>query len=326
MAHLVDWELAARTGARLVPPGPTITRDEGLDLVAALRSAAETAVDHVREVTHMTVDATPANLVVDRPGWIRANCQSMPALLPGRASTLAARAAGVETGALLAVLAPRVLGQFDPFTTPGGRLLLNAPNILAASTRLDLPADQFRLWVCLHEQTHRAQFHHAPWLVDHLRDRITRITMAIGWRWGDALAAVREVVGRGGDSAGLLGAFIDPSARDAVDEISAVMTLLEGHADVMMDRVGTGVLPALPRLRRRFNHKRSADDGLLSRLLGLSAKQRQYRDGAVFCRRVIARLGVAGLNEAFSGPDALPTMTDIHDPQGWIAARRAGVA
>lgn len=320
MTAMVDWDLAIATGTRLVPAGPKATAEEVAGVVDRLRDSAQRAEHHVREVTRLDapIGLSPT-LVIDRSSWIRANVDTMRHLVGHlQAGPLVAKAGGVETGAALAFLAPKILGQFDPFHAPHGRLLLVAPNVLKVQRELRLDADDFALWVCLHEETHRVQFTHAPWLVDHMRARITQLLDAFG-----GLSAVEGLAraARERDQS-LIDTLIDPERRSLLDEITAVMSLLEGHADVMMDRVGTRVVPSLPRIRRSFDQRRSSTRGRLDRMirrvLGLDAKLRQYRDGATFCRRVIARVGVDGLNTAFTEPAALPTLDEIHQPGRWL--------
>lgn len=326
MAQLVDWDLARQTGARLVPAGPLTNAAQARRLVEDLRLAAEVSGGHVREVTQLDPPETVSpTLVVDRPSWIRANCDSMRTLLGARGATsLAASAAGVETGAVLAILAPRVMGQFDPFYGPAGRLMLSAPNVLQASRQLDIDLADFMLWVCLHEQTHRVQFHTAPWLREYLKTRIESLTQAMTFRFADLVDWVKSCLARGGDSTSFMNLFIDPEHRAAVAEVAAVMTLLEGHAEVMMDRVGPAVIPSLRRIRSRFDGRRADSSTFLTRLLGMEAKRQQYRDGAAFCQAVIATVGVGGLNQVFAGPEMLPTMAEIRQPGTWL--RRTGLA
>lgn len=326
MTPAVDWDLAIATGTRLVPAGPRVTPAEAADSVAALRIAADAAQDHIREVTRLEVprDLSPT-LVVDRPSWIRANVETLSHLMGDHGTTgvVAAKAGGVETGVVLAFLAPRILGQFDPFHGDHGRLLLLAPNVMKVHQDLRLSADDFRLWVCLHEETHRVQFTHAPWLVGLLKSRITALLESMGGV-SELELLVRGARAQRSEQPGgsLLDAVVTTEQREILDEVTAVMSLLEGHADVMMDRVGTRVVPSLHRIRRTFDHRRTATRGridrIIRRIFGLDAKLRQYQDGAAFCKRVIARDGVAGLNVAFTEPDALPTLAEIREPNVWL--------
>jgi len=313
----VDWGLAARSGAALVPAGPRLDRSEVAAVVAELRTAATTATDHVREVTGMERPSDADVLVVDRAGWMTAISQSAQALLEGaggppqpadnpwRAGR--AKALGVQAGGVFAVLATRILGQFDPFYRPE-RLLLVAPNVVAVERKLGVLPRDFRLWVCLHEETHRFQFGTAPWLRSHLLGLIGELLdgeeLQFGWP----------------DTDGLRSVFGSPEQQQAFDQVNGVMALLEGHADVMMDRVGTSVVPTYPSIRKAFNARREAHGvfGLAQKLLGLDLKMAQYRDGAAFCRAVIDAADVATLNLAFSAPGMLPTTDELRDPQRWL--------
>ncbi|MGW8567328.1 zinc-dependent metalloprotease [Isoptericola sp. NPDC055881] len=351
---LLDWTTAAQIAARVARPGAAAPRDELDALVAGLRTAAGDAVGHVLDVTRMTPAAPllPDGglgevLVVDRAGWTRANAQSMRAMtdpvmavvaadvpLPSGAARLAGAA---EVGGLLALLSGRVLGQFDPYGAPGpdgrGRLLLVAPNVLQVEQALSLRPRDFRLWVCLHEQTHALQFATAPWLADHLVGRVgdlmsgvTRTSVAM------ARAPLREkvaVVGRTllralrGELVTPLDGILAPDQQRELQEITAVMALLEGHADVMMDAVGPRVVRSVRTIRARFEKRRDGEgapalDVVLRRVLGMDAKLAQYRDGAAFVRDVEERVGRDGLNAVWSEPAHLPSAREIADPRAWV--------
>ena len=176
---LVDWTTAFSTATKLVKPGPDITREDAAAVVAELRECAIRAEAYVTEVTGLVAPGSTAPvLVVDRPGWIQANLDGFRQILDpftdkaeaklkdasGVSTALGSRITGVEVGALLSYLAPRVLGQFDPFFPTDGRLLLVAPNIVTVERELLVEPRDFRLWVCLHEETHRVQFTAVPWL------------------------------------------------------------------------------------------------------------------------------------------------------------------
>lgn len=330
----VDWALAATIAGRLSPPGPPVPRAEAAGLVAALRAAGARAHDEVVAVTGLRPGAGPAPvLVVDRPGWARVNTDVLATLtrpLAGATIPAAARAmAAAEVGGVLAMLASRVLGQFDPFS---GRLLLVAPNVLEVERRLDVDPGDFRLWVALHEQTHALQFAVAPWLASHLTERIGALLADLGPErvfgagdLGEALVAVGRVLA-GRDGAGLLG-LLDPRQRAVFDEVGAVMSLLEGHADVTMDAVGPSVVPSVATIRRRFDARRRAAStatgpaAVARRLLGMDLKLAQYREGAAFVRGV-RRLVGDGFDAVWTGPDALPTSAEIADPAAWVARLR----
>jgi coenzyme F420 biosynthesis associated uncharacterized protein len=338
----VDWELAASVAARLTPPGPTGTRAELTALVAALRSGARRAADEVVAVTGLSPAAgvrwpVPV-LVVDRAGWAKGNTQSMAVLTASlaemtRSMPAATRAAaGVQVGGVMALLAGRVLGQFDPFGSSEGRLLLVAPNVLDVETKLEVDPSDFRLWVALHEQTHALQFAVAPWLAGHLRGRMESLLHDLGPEkvfgtndFGTVADAVARALS-GQEGGGLLG-LLSPSQRSLFDEVGAVMALLEGHADVTMDQVGPAVVPSVDTIRRRFDARRAAAStsmgpaALARRLLGMDIKMAQYRDGAAFVRAVRACVG-SGFDAVWTSPATLPTQAEIADPSLWVARVR----
>ena len=341
--ELVDWELAARTAATVARPGPQLGRDEAQQVVGDLRQAAGAAVPHVAATTRLSAPpAVEGVLVVDRTGWARTNARGFRGLLepvvaesaqrrprptPAAVAAVGSRVTGLEVGGLLGFLSSRVLGQYDAFA-PDGRLLLVAPNIVSAERELDVPAGDFRLWVCLHEETHRLQFGANPWLAPHLVGRIRSLVGGLLLEPGEVAErlarALREMPGvvRGeGSGVPLLDAVQTPEQRAALAELTAVMSLLEGHADVVMDEVGPAVVPSVDRIRERFTTRRAgrgAVDRLLRRLLGLDAKMRQYADGARFVRHVTDAVGVDGLNAVWTGPDTLPRAEEIADPAAWV--------
>ncbi len=375
---MVDWNLAVATATRLARPGPEVTREEAVKVVAELRRHALEAEEHVRGYTGLRparladAEATPV-LVVDRPGWVRANVAGFRTIVQPLVDRLQARrgdgtgaqvfgsigekATGIEVGALLAFLSTKVLGQYETFAPaeppsapdspaglfdkprrgpepPGpGRLLLVAPNIVQVERELDVDPHDFRLWVCLHEETHRTQFSAVPWLRDHIQSEVQSFLAQTDIDPGALLERAREVVADGipglggrGDGSGpqtLLEAVQSPGQREVLGRLTAVMSLLEGHADVVMDGVGPAVVPSVAEIREKFQRRRdrgaSRLDLVLRRLLGMDAKLRQYQDGAVFVRGVVDRVGMAGLNRVWTSPNTLPTKEELHDPAAWVA-------
>jgi coenzyme F420 biosynthesis associated uncharacterized protein len=238
-----------------------------------------------------------------------------------------ARLAGVQIGTLLAFLSSKVLGQYELFGT-GGRLLLVAPNIVHVEQELRVEPRDFRLWVCLHEVTHRVQFSAVPWLSGYLKGEIDRFVDATDLDPASMLQRLRDAVtaligtARGDEGVSLLDAVQTPEQRAVLDRLTAVMSLLEGHADYVMDGVGEEVVPTVRTIRDRFDRRRAGAgplDQLLRRLLGLDVKMRQYAEGAAFVRGVVDRVGMDGFNRVWTSPDTLPTRAEINDPAGWVA-------
>jgi len=346
--QVVDWTAAAQIAGRLAPPGPQAPRDELDALVSGLRTAAGDAVEHVLATTRMVPvggagDALSPVSVVDRATWARANTRSMAAMTDGvgeivaevskaATSTGAQLAGAAEIGAVLALLSGRVLGQFDPYSAPG-RLLLVAPNVLQAERALGVPVRDFRLWVCLHEQTHALQFAAAPWLAGHLSGRTRHLVGGMA-RTSAELARARfdkkfVAIGRSvrdalrGEGGTLVDGVLTHEQKAELADITAVMALLEGHADVMMDAVGPRVVPSVRRIRARFERRRDGEgragfDVVVQKLLGMEAKLAQYRDGAAFVRAVERSVGRDGLNAVWAAPENLPTAREISDARAWV--------
>ncbi len=340
---MIDWDLAVRVGSRLVGEGPQVTRSEAVEAVEELRAGAERSTPLVREYTGLVAsDRTAPVLVVDRPGWVQANADGFATVIAplidklqekkGAPSpmteAIGSRITGVELGALLGFLGSKVLGQFDPFhDQPGeqGRLLLVAPNIVHTERELDADSRDFRLWVCLHEETHRVQFTAVPWMTDHLRSEMGNI---IGAVQTDPSALLADAARRAGDlitgksDGSLLDMFSSPEQKAVIERVTGVMSLLEGHADVVMDGVGPEVIPTVADIRRKFTKRRKgvgALDRLLRRLLGLDQKMAQYRDGAIFVRAAVDKVGMEGFNAVWAEPANLPTKSEILDPSVWVA-------
>jgi coenzyme F420 biosynthesis associated uncharacterized protein len=344
---VIDWSVALNTAKKLIKPGPEISRAGAVAVVGELRETAARAEAYVTQVTGLqTPSGTAPVLIVDRERWIQANLDAFRQILQPlttkaaerlrtsnpTTNAIGARVTGVEVGALLSYLAPKVLGQFDPFFpgtdgAVGGRLLLIAPNVVSVERELDIDPADFRLWVCLHEETHRVQFTSVPWLRGYLNEQISMIVdsaeldAAVMFRMlANAVGRVLEAL-RAGEEISVVDLVQTPAQRETVDRITAVMSLLEGHADVVMDGVGPEVIPSVEQIRAKFNVRRQGQgfDKILRRLLGLDAKMRQYRDGAEFCRQVIAVVGMDGLNKVWTSPETLPSRVEIRDPQRWLA-------
>lgn len=368
-AELVDWELAVSTARRLVRPGPVLPRAEVDAVVADLRGLAVEAERHVQDYTRLAPAGAPTPVaVVDRPEWARSNIAGLRVVTAplldklaergrGRVSTaVGRRVTGVQLGSALAYLATKVLGQYEVFLPPGeaagphpadpsldgarpGRLSLVAPNIVAAERALRVDPRDFRLWVCLHEQTHRTQFTAVPWLRTHLEAEIGAFVeatdfdpAALAERLRSALAAVKgAVLDRSGQAPSVVEALQTPAQRAVLDRLQALMTLLEGHADQVMDAVGPRVVPSVAEIRRRFEVRRGGSplDRFVRRLLGLDLKLQQYRQGGAFVRAVVAEAGVDGFNQVWESSAALPTRAEITDPAAWmqrVLGRRPAVS
>jgi len=348
MNEVIDWGMASRVGVALMRPGPKLSSGERTAAVARLREAAGKAAELVAAASRLPgaeVATHGTTLVVDRAGIVRANAAAMATIFAdmggdddddeapvgGAKAVIAgakeagAKVTGVGAGAVLAAVGSSILGQYEPFS---GRLLLSAPTIEAVRADLRAVPDDFALWVCLHEQTHRHQFAAAPWLRGYLGDLVRSATQEDepsaeaeeDESFGDAEVAdtTQTVAGLG-----IVGVVKDSHLRALVAEITALMSLLEGYADMLMDTAGAAVIPSLPSIRAAFDARRRAKKydpaSILRRAVGMGAKIDQYFVGKSFCVAVRDEVGMDGLNAAFTSRQSLPTLDELHDPKAWIA-------
>ena len=245
--------------------------------------------------------------------------------------------AALEVGAMLGWMSTRVLGQYDllvieneeaPLEEDGQDVVYYvAPNIAALEWRHGFPPDEFRLWIALHEVTHRAQFTGVAWLrehflslVDQSLNSVSTDPKAFGTAMSQIAAARRE--GRNPFAEGGIAVLVaSPEQREVLDQIMGMMSLLEGHGDVTMDRAGADHLSEIPRFRSVISHRRS-QVGPLARLMrqmmGIEAKMNQYAAGERFIAAVEEAGGTEFLDKAWEGPECLPSMAEIRDPSLWI--------
>lgn len=350
----IDWDAAVAFGSRAAPAGPTVSRIDAALAVADLRAFSREAELAVRGVTHLGHGLPVLDgVVVDRPGWIAATAEGMAVLtapITARlAEQLAAKspatrkprgshrtlgapsaAAAAPIGTVLGYLSGKVLGQFDPFVPDPahpdqpGRLLLVAPNIIKVEREIGANPQDFRMWVCLHESTHRLQFSAVPWLQEHFQGLIARFAAEADLdpsAFVDRIAAVVKSRGRSGVS--WIEATQTPAQLAVFNELLAMMTLLEGHADYVMDAVGPQVVPSVAQIRARFTRRRNRGGGPVDRifrsLLGMDLKMKQYVQGGAFVHAVVEQVGMFGFNAIWQSPQALPTRAEIADPAAWVA-------
>ena len=210
------------------------------------------------------------------------------------------------------------------------RLLFVLPNLGEAVKRFEADEREFVTWVALHEVTHAVQFGGVPWLQDHLAGLIRELLGSAEERMARRRQlrlpsrATVERIGRAALKADLLGMVASEPERAVMDRAQAVMAVIEGHAEHVMDAVAPELLPSLPDLRRALDQRRSVQSPfgrLVSRLLGLEMKLKQYERGKIFCDEIVRVSGTNALRHLFSAPEALPSLVEIEDPAAWL--RRA---
>jgi coenzyme F420 biosynthesis associated uncharacterized protein len=334
---MIDWTVA-RTLATTVSGSPPEADLPGLE------AAAEESERLVTGYTGLSSERPlPVAEPVDRTEWVDANLDAMQAILDpvveratdslgplkGPAGGVLGLVLGAEVGVLSGLLAQRVLGQYefgllapDPVEA---RLLFVAPNLAEAATAMDAEPDELLRWVALHETTHALQFGGVPWLREHLAGLVGELLSTVRLNPGGLtklpdltdLQRLIDTVREGGVAA----LMVTAEQREALDRIQATMAVLEGHAEHVMDAVGEEILPNLGQLRESLERRRDTRPPLwrvLEKLLGLDLKMRQYRQGKQFCDAVVAKGGIAGLNQVWSGPDAMPSLLELDAPEAWL--------
>lgn len=343
MSEGVDWGLARRIATTVSggePPGPA---------PADLEQRAADARERIVEATGLVpAKDLPPMEWVDRETWIEANLAGMRSMIEPVLEARAAKAPGalqaaggavlaVEIGGLLGLFSRRVLGQYEVSLLGGDRaprLLLVAPNLEHAAREMELDLDALVSWVCIHEVTHAVQFAAVPWLRPHLGDALRELIGGLDVQPDlrsllridlDDVRGIVDAVRRGG----LAGAVLGEERRARLEGVQATMTLVEGHAEHVMDHVGRDLLDALPELRAAMDRRRADRAPLLKildKVLGLELKLRQYQDGKRFCDAVERERGERALLTAWESPEAAPTAAELPDPAAWLARTRPAAA
>ncbi|MEU4562493.1 zinc-dependent metalloprotease [Actinoplanes sp. NPDC023936] len=342
MAQFVDWDLAAATAGALSKTGPAVSLEEATQVVAELRALTEEAAGHVAAYTGLTSQMeVPPVRVVDRRDWAKVNIAGLQRVIgplvsriagdnpPGPlADAIGSRVTGVQAGTILAYLSGRVLGQYEVFSGEPGQLLLNAPNIVEVERKIGADSRDFRLWVCLHEVTHRTQFTAVPWMRGYFLGEVQAFVDAsqggehILERLRRGVATLSDAVRDPESRASVLDIVQTPAQSAVLDRLTALMTLLEGHAEFVMDGVGPEVIPSVDSIRAKFNRRRESGNPLekaIRRLLGIEVKMRQYAEGRKFVHGVVERVGMAGFNRVFESPLTLPRLEELGDPDAYVA-------
>lgn len=346
MPELVDWDLAARIAVRAAGREPLADSYHWDALAPDFAELTTLAEELVQAETGLHSLAGPARArVTDRGGWVEANIASFQRLLgpitdkmgervSGPSAVIMRSAAALEVGLLLGWMSGRVLGQYDLLVAADERpedqdiVYYVGPNVLALEKKFGFPPREFRLWLALHEVTHRAQFTGVPWMREHYLSLVDRTLSAADLdpmklfnavkRAADEIRAGRSPLAEGGIAHLIAG----PEQRQALDQIGGLMSLLEGHGDVTMDRAGEGHVPSAGRFGRVLRQRRIPANVVartVQRLLGFEAKLNQYQQGEDFIAEV-ERLGggKSALEPVWRGPVWLPTLSEIRQPEDWM--------
>jgi coenzyme F420 biosynthesis associated uncharacterized protein len=340
----IDWSLAQRVGELLsgTPPPGRPSAESVQPLVE--RFAAQVASYSGLELP----EALPQIELVDRASWIEANIATMRPLLEPLGARLgegsgpmagAMRAAsglllGAQVGAVTGVLSQRVLGQYDIALLDEERpprLLLVAPNLVGAARNMALAREELVTWVAIHEVTHAVQFGGAQWLRTHLAGMLreliegldAKVSMGRSLRLPDT-EDLRGFAQRVRDGQ-FLRLTLGEQRWGLVERMQTTMSLIEGHAEHVMDAVGEQALPSLAQMRSamtRRRRERAWPWRILERMLGMELKMRQYEVGRRFCDAVVAEAGPQGLSVVWRSAEMLPSASEIEDPGAWLARTR----
>ena len=339
---MIDWIIAQRIATFVAGTGDAAPPTADLTALAAesvTRVVAYTGLEPARPI--------PPPEGITRKEWVSTNIQSMRLLL----DPVLARATdnlgtlkpaveigmgfvlSTEVGVVLGYLAQRVLGQYELVLLDEAvedrppRLLFVLPNLGQAVRTFAAEEDEFMTWVALHEVTHAVQFAGVPWLHGHVAGLVRELLKSAEVRLDaprklqfPSSDEVKRVMGhlRRGD---LISIVTTTPEREMLDRVQAVMAVIEGHAEHVMDAVAPDLLPSLPKLRAALDRRRKSQSGLsrvVARLLGLELKLKQYEQGKYFCDTIVRERGPAVLHHLWSSPEALPTLAEIQDPAAWL--------
>jgi coenzyme F420 biosynthesis associated uncharacterized protein len=345
-APVIDWIVAEWIATRVAGEGRA--RLPEIDLGPIAEDAERRVVEYTGLIPSGPL---PPPEGVTRKQWVASNIASTRALMEPMLERITERLGPVkpaaqlwlgvtgssEVGLLVGYLAQRVMGQYELVLLrelDGGRpprLLFVMPNLGEAIRRFDADEREFVTWVALHEVTHAVQFGGVPWLQEHLASLIRELLDSAESRMARRRQlrlpsrATVERVGRAALRADLLGMVASEPERAVMDRAQAVMAVIEGHAEHVMDAVAPELLPSLPALRSALDERRRVQSPfgrLVSRLLGLEMKLKQYERGKIFCDEIVRVSGTEALRHLFSAPEALPTLAEIDDPAAWLRRAR----
>jgi coenzyme F420 biosynthesis associated uncharacterized protein len=337
-AVLVDWETAAETGRRVGgsgPPTPAVERARLREDLAGLVPEAEAAIG---EFTGLRADGFRSRpWVMSRGEWVRANLGGLQRLLEPLAGKLVPagahrsevrrKALGAQIGALLGYVSRKVLGQYDVFLPPDddGLLYFVGPNVVETERRYGLPSRDFRLWIAIHEVTHRVQFAATPWLKPYLKRHVDRYLDTVQVDSRELIAQLKraaEEIRAGANWRGPQGILLvmTEEQRALFGKMQAMMALLEGHASFVMNRVAAGRVRDLDHLRRSLRARRRAGgmEKGLQRAIGFESKIAQYNMGERFVRAVVDSSGMDSFNRIWEREEHLPTLEEIAEPTRWV--------
>lgn len=351
-AEPISWDVARRVAGRVAGGDPFSSSYLYESLQRDFDELTAQAEELVTAATGLRPLSGPARArVTDRAGWVGANIASFRRLLKpvlarfekklaesgsspfGRfVAPVGRTVTGAQLGTLLGWMSTRVLGQYDLLLmeddSPEDQDLVYyvGPNILSLEKRFAFPPREFRLWIALHEVTHRAQFTGVPWMREHFKGLVEGTVAAADpdpKRFVEALRRAVELArqGRNPLDDGLIALLATPEQAGVLNQVQGLMSLLEGHGDVTMDRAAGDRIPSAERFSRVLRERRQEARGpvkVVQQAIGLDAKMRQYEAGERFIAAVEDAGGPPLLARAWEAPERLPSLDEIRDPRRWI--------
>lgn len=350
---MVNWKRALDIALKMNKES-ALTAAERASLSESYGRLVDDCVPLISEYTQTTLpEGARETFAFDRVDWIHANLAGFQRMFapiedldagPGKNRNPVSKFVGgvnqsvlsAEIGLLLGYMAKRVLGQYDlallgrePVSS--GKLYFVEPNIKGIERKLSLPKQDFRMWLALHETTHAFEFEAYPWVREHFNALLERY---MGFMREDAeylrqgvegvkVLAKRLREGRGTngeDSGSWIESFMNADQRALFTEMQALMCVIEGYSNHVMNAVGRDLLPTYDFISRKFEERqkeRSAGEQLFARLTGLNVKMEQYRQGEAFVNAIVERHGREAITRLWSGPESMPTMTEIRNPALW---------
>ena len=356
LPKLINWQ-QVRTIAVSMNRGDRLEAAERAKLAATYRRLVDQCLEPIATYTGSQLPRPfDATLAFDRADWVEANIANFEQLFaplealnplqdgqPRVASVLWGNASQTvlsgEVGLLLGYLARRVLGQYDlallgkePITD--GKLYFVEPNIRQVQRTLRLPLDDFRMWLALHETTHVFEFEAHPWLRAHLNGILEQYFEFLSQDMGqlrDGMGGVRALLARarGGDSGSTtnwIERLMTPEQRQLFSQMQATMAIVEGYSNHVMNVIGRQILPSFDQISRQFEKRqreKTVAEQMFLRLTGLDMKLEQYRMGEAFIDHVVARRGHDLARRVWEGPQQMPTLEEVKQPDLWIARMEA---
>jgi coenzyme F420 biosynthesis associated uncharacterized protein len=338
-AQLADWGTALDIAKTVSGPGPRITPVDRARMREDLSGHVVRAQELVTGFTGLDVTGVRSRAwVMGRGNWSRQNLLGLQRMIEPLAARIvqkrpergavSRKALGGQIGAVLGYVSRRVLGQFDVFLPPDdeGLIYFVGPNLVDVERRFSLPPDDFRLWVAIHEVTHRVQFDAAPWLRGYLAGLVDEYLSTVSLESGELKAQLKRAADElhaGADARGFGGILLllSPEQRAIFERTQSMMSLLEGHASYVMNEVAKDHVRDLPRLRSALQARRAVKgvEKAVQRAIAFDQKVAQYDAGERFVREVVSRGGHEMLNSVWSGAANLPSRDEVAEPARWVA-------